>query len=81
MNIRDYFKASTTLPAKKNFIDHTSTWMNPKTAALGVLQAEMDLSRNSATDTKYERAARVKSPTYSIFECLIKIITMPNQRK
>ena len=36
---------------------------------------------NSHLDTKYERAAMVKSSTYSIFECLIKIITMPNQRK
>ena len=35
MNIRDYLKASTALPAKKCFIDHASNWMNPKTAALG----------------------------------------------
>ena len=36
LNIRDYLKASTALPAKKCFIDYASTWMNPKTAALGV---------------------------------------------
>ena len=46
LNIRDYLKASSaSLPAKKCFIDHAYSWMNPKTAALGVLQADMDISR------------------------------------
>ena len=45
LNKQDYLKASTALPAKKCFIDHASTWMNLKTAAFGVLQADMDISR------------------------------------
>ena len=66
--MRDNLKVSTALPAKKCFIDHASTWMNPKTTALGVLLAEMDLYRIAAMDTKYERAVIVKSSTYSIFD-------------
>ena len=46
LNIREYLKASSaSLPSKKCFIDHAYTWMNPKTAALGVLQADMDIFR------------------------------------
>ena len=43
LNIRDYLKASTALPAKKCFIDHASTCMNPKTATLKVLRADTDI--------------------------------------
>ena len=46
LNIRDYLKVSpAALLARKCFMHHTYTWMNPKTAALGVLQADMDISR------------------------------------
>ena len=48
LEIRKYMKAcDVSGPAKKCFLDHGVNWLNPKTAALGALHNDIDMSRLS----------------------------------
>jgi len=49
LKVRDFMRASTvSLPAKNCFIQHAVSWLNPTTAALSVLDSDIDVSHLAA---------------------------------
>ena len=37
------------MPAKQCFIEHAATWLNPKAVAIGVVEADMDVTYLAAS--------------------------------
>jgi len=57
LKMRNYKKASSiSKPAKESFISHGTKWMKPKTAALGALNANIDVTRISGNKNPNTKA-------------------------